>query len=423
MLEVPYDRLGIPEAHRKPLQPGAPIKLREAAAAGQLPIPPDVGLAISFVLLGDPEQVVRDAAMAQLCGLPTETLLGLIRQDTHPKLLEFLVENRLEDEVFLERIVGIRLANERTIGLVALHGSLPVLDLLSLNQERLLLEPQLLGEMAKNPAVSESILSRVHSFLRMHRMLDHAGYTTNVEPEKKAPASKEKRVAPSGNKRALSSSELQAEMEAVLSGEAQPAPAGGGLQMYDLDAFVSPEDSPVAAKGSEVLGEFEFSFEEESVDFAWSLISADKAEGSEKAEKEERSIEQQIADMTVGHRIKLAYSGNLTVRKLLLRDPNKLVSSAVVRSGRMSDAEMVITAGNRNMPTEILNYIARDKRQMRKYPMRVALSRNPKTPIPIALKLLLDLSKADLRALSQNRNVSGVVFETARRLYRQKYQK
>jgi hypothetical protein len=84
---------------------------------------------------------------------------------------------------------------------------------------------------------------------------------------------------------------------------------------------------------------------------------------------------------------------------------------------------MVITAGNRNMPTEILNYIARDKRQMRKYPMRVALSRNPKTPIPIALKLLLDLSKADLRALSQNRNVSGVVFETARRLYRQKYQK
>ena len=110
------------------------------------------------------------------------------------------------------------------------------------------------------------------------------------------------------------------------------------------------------------------------------------------------------------------------VRKLLLRDSNKLVSAAVVKSGRMTDGEILATAGNRNVPTEILNHIARDKEQMRKYPIRVALATNPKTPIPVALKLLRDLAKADLRSLSQNRNVSGVVFETANRLYKQKYQ-
>ena len=134
-------------------------------------------------------------------------------------------------------------------------------------------------------------------------------------------------------------------------------------------------------------------------------------------------MEQQVANMSVGQRIKLAYTGNRSTRKLLLRDSNKLVSSAVVKSGRMTDAEILATAGNRNIPTEILNYIARDKEQLRKYPIRVALASNPKTPVPVALRLLRDLSKADLRSLSMNRNVSGVVFETAGRLYKQKFQK
>ena len=58
------------------------------------------------------------------------------------------------------------------------------------------------------------------------------------------------------------------------------------------------------------------------------------------------------------------------------------------------------------MPSEILQHISRNKEQMRKYPMRSRLRRIP-NPVPIALKLMRDLSKSDLRALSLNRNVSG----------------
>ena len=426
MSEIPFERLGIPIEHRKALLPDAPLKLREAAASGALPVPAAVGIAISFALLGDSESSVRDASAGFLCDIDSDKLVGLLTKDTHPKLLEFLVENRVDDHNLQERVVGIRLANERTLRLIAQHGAESVLELLSMNQERLLLEPHLYEEMGRNPAMTAEIHKRMESFLRMHQLLDE-GAKEDKKPAKAGPAPapvKAARPLPSGEKRSLSSSELEAEIAAALSGAPAPVPAGGSLQMFDLDSLGI---EGVQGKGADVsgsdLGDFEFSFEEESVDFAWSLISADKSEGGEEEEEEQKSIEQQIAAMTVGHKIKLAYTGNLSVRKILLRDSNKLVSSAVVKSGRMSDSELLAAAGNRNVPSEILNHISRNKEQMRKYPVRVALVTNPKTPVPIALKIMRDLSKSDLRSLSMNRNVSGVVFETATRLYKQKYQK
>ena len=48
--------------------------------------------------------------------------------------------------------------------------------------------------------------------------------------------------------------------------------------------------------------------------------------------------------MTVGQKIKLAYKGNKTVRELLVRDTNKIVGVAVVKSGRITDREVMTIA-------------------------------------------------------------------------------
>ena len=421
--EIPYDRLGIPENHRKAVNPSTPVKVRLAAAGGKLPMPPQVGVSVAFVLLGDTDPSVAAEAKTYLSTVDEPLLLGVLEQSTHPKILEFLAEYRMGDAKVLERIVGLRQANSRTMRLVAENAGKSVLEALSMNQERLLTQPELYEVMLQNAEFEGELRTKVESFLRMHKILDPSvGQGSQASPAEvpKAPK-KAVKAKPPVKKLSLSGKDLQAEIEAALAGTASVASPDQGLGMFDLDAMGlgDGEETPGSKDGGD--DKFEFSFEEEVVGFALSLVGEEKPDASDEDEVE-LSLEQQIAEMTVGQKIKLAYKGNQSVRKLLLRDSNKLVSAAVVKSGRMSDGELLSTAGNRNIPTEILNYIARDKEQMRKYPIRVALATNPKTPIPVALKLLRDLAKADLRALSQNRNVSGVVFETANRLYKQKFQ-
>ena len=424
MSEIPFDRLGIPEAHRKPLLPGAPLKLRQAAAAGKLPLPPEVAMAVAFVLLSDEDSGVRESAGNYLADLPEEALLKMVGRETHPKILEFLVEHHLEDERFATRVVNLRHANPRTVQLMAKNCGPGVLEAIALNQERLILEPELYGVLQSNERANRELLKRVETFLRMQGMLEkeaEPAATPQAKPKKES-AGKRGSSAPVEKKR-LSAEELEAEIAAAIAGTQAPTAAGSSsLPMFDLGD--DEEEKDTRPSKQEEVGDFEFSFDEETVEFSWSLVSDDKKSGEDEDEEEEvLSMEQQVANMSVGQRIKLAYTGNQSTRKLLLRDSNKLVSSAVVKSGRMTDAEILATAGNRNIPTEILNYIARDKEQLRKYPIRVALASNPKTPVPVALRLLRDLSKADLRSLSMNRNVSGVVFETAGRMYKQKFQK
>jgi len=424
--DIPFERLGIPEKHRKPLEPGTPVKVRLAAASGKLPMPPQVGLAVAFVLLGDSESSVADQAKKHLCSVDQNILLGVLERNTHPKILEFLAEFRGSDDKVLERIVSLRQANNRTMRLVAQYASKGVLEALSMNQERLLTQPELYEALLQNAHFVGELRSKVEAFLRMHKMLEPAVESgeASQEPEKTAPKKPSSTALKSKKpikKISLSGKDLQSEIEAALSGTASAESSEQSLGMFDLDALGLGDAEESRPGQDDESDQFEFSFDEEGVEFSLSLVSEEQTEQPDEDEVE-LSLEQKIAEMTVGQKIKLAYKGNQSVRKLLLRDSNKLVSAAVVKSGRMTDGEILSTAGNRNVPTEILNHIARDKEQMRKYPIRVALATNPKTPIPVALKLLRNLSKADLRSLSQNRNVSGVVFETANRLYKQKYQ-
>jgi hypothetical protein len=128
------------------------------------------------------------------------------------------------------------------------------------------------------------------------------------------------------------------------------------------------------------------------------------------------TIAKQIAGMSPGKKIKLAYVGNKEVRGILIRDKNKQVALAVVKSGRMSDAEAISFAGNRNMISEVLREISSNGEWMRKYPLKVALVNNPRCPPSIAVPIVNQLQSKDLGALSRNKNVSSVIFTMALKL-------
>ena len=60
------------------------------------------------------------------------------------------------------------------------------------------------------------------------------------------------------------------------------------------------------------------------------------------------------------------------------------------------------------------------KENLRMYPVKVALCTNPKTPVPVAMRLISSLHVGDLKSLARNRNVSSAVFTAATKLYKQR---
>ena len=127
-----------------------------------------------------------------------------------------------------------------------------------------------------------------------------------------------------------------------------------------------------------------------------------------------QSTLQRIAAMTVAQRIGLAMKGSREERAILIRDPNKLVSVAVLSSPKMSEPEVESIAKMASISEEILRIIANTRNWMKRYGIVVALARNPKTPVAISMNLLSRLTEKDVRAISTDRNVPEVLRITAR---------
>jgi hypothetical protein len=130
-----------------------------------------------------------------------------------------------------------------------------------------------------------------------------------------------------------------------------------------------------------------------------------------------------ILTMSVKEKVLLAFRGGRTERQLLVRDRNKLVCTAVMRNPRMSESEVELIAGMRNVDEEVLRLIGLRRDWMAKQSIITALSRNPKAPVGVVLPLINRLTLRDLKGLKDDKGVSEVVRATARKLFIQRSQK
>ena len=88
----------------------------------------------------------------------------------------------------------------------------------------------------------------------------------------------------------------------------------------------------------------------------------------------------------------------------------------MVKSGRMNEREVENAAGNRNLDTEVIRELTRNRDYMRKYQVKKALANNPKTPVAVATGLLKFMQFKDLKDLSKNKNISSVIQTQAKRM-------
>ena len=133
-------------------------------------------------------------------------------------------------------------------------------------------------------------------------------------------------------------------------------------------------------------------------------------------DQETKSLYAQIQHMSVGERIKLALKGNRDTRVLLLRDPNRTVQRFVLQNPRLTEDEVLAACKNRNTDPEILRLVAKKREWRRNYAVRLALVRNPKTPLVVSLQVVSTLADRDVRFLAKSKNVPGAVAGRARRI-------
>jgi hypothetical protein len=130
--------------------------------------------------------------------------------------------------------------------------------------------------------------------------------------------------------------------------------------------------------------------------------------------------EGQIRQLPVNVRLKLARQCPRTMRQFLVRDTSALVAVAVVQSNPITDTEIEQIVRSRSVVPEVLDYIAKQRSWIGKYPVLVGLVNNPRTPLNVALPLLSRVSVRDLRIMAKDRNLPDAVRSSAMRLYRVK---
>jgi len=114
---------------------------------------------------------------------------------------------------------------------------------------------------------------------------------------------------------------------------------------------------------------------------------------------------QRLAKMSFSERLKAAVKGSREMRAILIRDPNKLISSSVLSSPKLAEPEVEAFAKMQNVSDDVLRIIGSNRAWMKNYGIVHSLTKNAKCPLGLSMNLMQRLNDRDLAHLSVDRNV------------------
>ena len=135
----------------------------------------------------------------------------------------------------------------------------------------------------------------------------------------------------------------------------------------------------------------------------------------ERQETEKVSAVQKIYRMNTAEKVITALKGSREERAILVRDPNRIVATAVLGSPRLTEAEIESLRGHE----ERLRGGPAHDRQPRTGPSAngvvANLVKNPRTPIGIALNFVPRLNPRDMKGIAVDRNVPEAIRKQAQK--------
>jgi hypothetical protein len=106
-----------------------------------------------------------------------------------------------------------------------------------------------------------------------------------------------------------------------------------------------------------------------------------------------------------GQRIALARRGSGRVAAGLLLTEDRTLIQAILDNPFLTEAQVIRVLPLERLSAQVVEMIARHERWSRRYHLRLALVRNPKTPLHFVLKFLPDLAVNDLREVCLDRRM------------------
>ncbi len=336
-----------------------PAALRLRIAKGLLPASFDDLLPTLAYLMHDPEAEVRAAAAETVGTYPADEVERVLRATTDVQLLD-TVARRVKQGDAARHAALNKGAHNDTLVWLAGHGDTAICDIVGRNAERALLHPAIIEALFFNPKAPQGVVQNLLELaVREDLPLDHMpGYT---------------------------------EVRAALLGERGATDDEEVAPLDDIE-FLSAMDMVVDYDNDQVAG----------------------GEAFDEQEETNRSLQAMIMNMSVAQKIRLALVGDANARKLLIRDPKKMVSLAVLKSPRLTEGEIRKFAANKTVADEVISHISRNRTWTRDYGVRKALVMNPKTPLSIAMGFMRSLTKKDIKSVSKSREVTGTIARAAK---------
>lgn len=375
----------------------APPQARMAAARGLLPLAQEELLELLVALRADSDADVARAADETLSTQEPTTLSAAASEPSTPAPVLAYLATRADLGRDAQEAVALNVStpDEAIVELARVTGEGAVLEVISINQQRLIRAPQIIDAVLSNPARTPDSERRVRETRREF-----------FEKERGA-----RQVADEMRARGMNAA-------AEFFEEAESVGEGGGLSLEDAWLIaqhieVSDEDIDDSWLPSEWLEELiEDTFEQREAAAARLIAEA----SAESAAPERVALIRRIMLMKVKDRMKLGMKGDREARSILIRDSNRIVAQGVINNPRITDQEVEAIAAMRTVSDEVLRLIAMNRAWARQYPIIHNLARNPRTPLPTAMTILMRLQTKDLKNLSQNRNVPEAVRRQALRL-------
>lgn len=361
----PNDSRQLPPIAQKVLSDDAPGPMKQMAARGILPgaKPADV-VTVVALLTQQPDQSIACLAQQTLGKLPQPVLDAALDQPLDAVVIERLALAYAEQASVVERIL-----RQASLGQAALEGLAERADerigeLIATNEQQMLMFPSVIEKLYLNKRVRMSTADRLIELAVRNGL------------ELRIPAYKEAAAA------------IQNELIAEPTEE----------RTFDDELFV---ETVAIASATEVDASNEDTHEVDD-------------EGEEKLREKFLPLHARIAQMTNSQKIRCATLGTSAERLLLMRDPNRLVSSSAAKSPLLTENEVVRLTASRSVSDEVLRIFASNRDFTRNYQVKLNLVTNPRTPFTFVARLIPHLRDSDLRSLAKSKNVTGTVATSAK---------
>jgi hypothetical protein len=350
-----------------------PPAIRLMAAKGLAPLRP-VELASVLYHLAQPggDAKVQEAAEKSVAELPEKILApALADAGLDARILDFFAAKLHAKPALVEAIVLNRATADATITELVPRLGERELELVAVNEQRLLRTPAIIGALYMNTRARMSTVDRCVE-LAVRNQVTVPG----------VPRWDDVVAAVLGLRRGK--------------GELQEVP---------------DEDETFAAVAKVAFGADPLEFTTARPEEDGDAVDADERK---RIEEEKRDLP--IDKLSLPAKIRLATLGNAFARAILIRDSVKMVALAAINSPGMTDQEVVKYSANRSLADDVVRVIAGTKEWTRLYQVKVNLCNNPKCPLPVAMRLLPFLHDRDLRNLSRSKGISSALSTQARKL-------